>query len=101
MSGDVPIEVTGGQEYTVTASFTNPLVKPMTNVVFYIEGARVVKAQKIEGKYVTLDTVCPQCGVTNAAAGIFSFRHSYTQVGVTSQGLATQSKCLPPSSGGY
>lgn len=42
----------GGQEYNVKASFTNPLVRAMSNVVFHVEGVRLLKAQKIEGKYV-------------------------------------------------
>ena len=44
------IELVGGKTYSVTASFTNPLKKPLSNVIFHIEGARLSKAQKIKGK---------------------------------------------------
>ncbi|CAI8010090.1 Hemocyte protein-glutamine gamma-glutamyltransferase [Geodia barretti] len=44
------VELSAGKSYPVKAYFTNPLQKPLTNVVFLIEGARLTKPLKIPGK---------------------------------------------------
>jgi len=48
---DAPVDQRGGQSCSVTASFTNPLKKTLTNVVFYIEGAQLTQTAKMEGKW--------------------------------------------------
>ena len=45
-----PLELRGGRSYPVTASFTNPLKKNLTNVVFHVEGARLLPATELKGK---------------------------------------------------
>ena len=39
-----------GQRYDVKASFTNPLKKPLTSVVYYVEGSKLTAPLTKQGK---------------------------------------------------
>lgn len=45
------VEVIGGRSYQVRATFNNPLEKPLTKVVFHIEGTRLTPNLKIPGRW--------------------------------------------------
>ena len=47
---DEPMELSGNQTYEVDVSFTNPLQKPLTDMVLYIEGAKLKAPKKIKGQ---------------------------------------------------
>ena len=46
----VGTELKAGGSYDVTTSFINPLNKPLTNVVYFVEGAKLTQPLKKEGK---------------------------------------------------
>ena len=47
----VGIELKGGESYDVEcSSFFNPLNKPLTNVVYFVEGAKLTPPLRKEGK---------------------------------------------------
>ena len=54
---DKPIELLAGGSYQVKALFPNPLSKSLTNLMFYIEGAKLTKSQKKPGRYVYMTTM--------------------------------------------
>lgn len=65
VSDDESQELKAGGTYSVKAFFTNPLKKPLTNVVFHIEGTRLTKPLKLPGQYVIImhileDSLCMQ-----------------------------------------
>ena len=43
-------QLKAGESYDMSTSFTNPLKKPLTNVVYFVEGAKLTVPLKEEGK---------------------------------------------------
>jgi hypothetical protein len=43
-------QLKAGVGYDVTTSFINPLNKPLTNVIYFVEGAKLTPPLRKEGK---------------------------------------------------
>ena len=59
--GNDKVSLKGLKTVDVTASFRNPLNKPLTNVVYYIEGTGLLAATHVKSKYNFYICYCCCC----------------------------------------
>ncbi len=59
--GSEKVSLKGLKTVSVTVSLTNPLNKPLTDIVYYIEGTGLLAAKHVPGRYEPIQHCCCYC----------------------------------------